>query len=294
MGTTGDKASPDEANAAQPLVVSSYTLGTEVSFEDRVRVAAEAGFAGIGLRAENYRDARDAGLDDDTMLAILDRHGVRVMEVEYVTAWGTGEDRDAAQQDKEQAVYHMARTFGVSHLNAGLLETLPVDVITEAFAGLCRRAGELTVGLEFMPYSGVPDLAVAWTVVREANESNGALLVDAWHWTRSGMTNNDLEPVPADKIVAIQLCDVLEQPMTPLRQESLHHRLPPGKGYGDVAGMVSALKAKGVRPRVIAVEVISDDLVSRGLEIAARTNINAAREVLDRSWTGPAVGAGAG
>jgi hypothetical protein len=38
---------------AAPLVVSSYTLGTEVSFGDRVRAAATAGFDGIGLRAEN-------------------------------------------------------------------------------------------------------------------------------------------------------------------------------------------------------------------------------------------------
>jgi sugar phosphate isomerase/epimerase len=39
---------------APPLVVSSYTLGTEVSFPDRCRAAAAAGYDGIGLRAENY------------------------------------------------------------------------------------------------------------------------------------------------------------------------------------------------------------------------------------------------
>ncbi len=140
-------------DASQPLVISSYTLGTEVSFEDRVRIAAETGFAGVGLRAENYWAARGAGLDDAAMLAVLERHGVAVMEVEYITGWGTEADRDAAQQDKERAVYHMARTFGVSHLNAGLLERLPIDVVTDTFAELCRRAGESTVGLEFMPYS---------------------------------------------------------------------------------------------------------------------------------------------
>ena len=38
-------------------------------------------------------------------------------------------------------------------------------MITEAFAALCDRAGDdLTVALEFMPYSGVPDLATAWQV----------------------------------------------------------------------------------------------------------------------------------
>ena len=50
-------------DADQPLVLSSYCLGTTVNFADRVRIAAAAGFAGIGLRAENYWDAQRAGID---------------------------------------------------------------------------------------------------------------------------------------------------------------------------------------------------------------------------------------
>ena len=267
--------------APPPLVVSSYTLGTEVGFEDRVRAAAAAGYEGVGLRAENYWDARAAGLDDDAMREIAVQHGVPIVEVEYITAWGTPEDRDAAQQEKEQAVFHMARAFGVRHLNTGLLEKLPLDVMTEAFAALCERAeDDLTVALEFMPYSGVPDLATAWKIVVDADRANGALIIDVWHWARAGMTPADLDPVPADRIVAVQLCDVLEHPMEPLRAESLGHRLPPGQGYGDAVGVVRALREKGVRPRVVTAEVISDELVSRGVVTAARTTADAAREVL--------------
>jgi sugar phosphate isomerase/epimerase len=271
MSWTGD---------TQPLVVSSYTLGTEVSFEERVRVAAQAGFAGIGLRAENYWAAREAGLDDADLQSILDQYGVAVLEVEYVTAWGTERDRDEAQQHKEQTVAHLARTFRVGHLNAGLLERLPTETIVGAFADLCRRAGELTVALEFMPYSGVPDLGTAWQVLQRADVPNGALIVDAWHWSRAQMTAADLEPVPADAVVSIQLCDVIQAPMEPLRAESLGHRLPPGHGYGDVAGMLQALEAKGVDPAVVTLEVISDDLVGRGLDVAASTTYRAARELL--------------
>ena len=61
------------------------------------------------------------------MLAIADEHGVKILEVEYLTGWGTAADRDEAQQAKEQTVFHMARSFGVRHLNAGLLEKLPLD-----------------------------------------------------------------------------------------------------------------------------------------------------------------------
>jgi sugar phosphate isomerase/epimerase len=77
----------------------------------------------------------------------------------------------------------------------------------------------------------------------------------------------------------VQLCDVGERPLEPLRRESLHHRLPPGQGYGDVVGMLRALRAHGVDAPV-SVEVISDELLARGLETAAGTALAAAREVL--------------
>ena len=281
MGASTAGVFGDGTAAPPPLVVSSYTLGTEVSFEDRVRAAAAAGYDGIGLRAENYWDARAAGLDDDAMRDIAAEHGVAVLEVEYITAWGTPDDRDAAQQEKEQTVFHMARAFGVRHLNTGLLEKLPLDTMTEAFAALCDRAGEdLTVALEFMPYSGVPDLATAWQILDDANRANSALIVDVWHWARAGMTPTDLDPVPADRIIALQLCDVLEHPQEPMRAESLGHRLPPGWGYGDAVGVVRALRDKGVQPRIVTAEVISEELVSRGVDIAAQTTADATRQVL--------------
>jgi len=233
------------------------------------------------MRAENYVEARRAGLGDRDMLEIAGSHGIRILEVEYVTAWGTAADRDPAQQDKERTVFHMARAFGVRHLNTGLLEHLPLDVVTEAFDALCERAGDdLTVALEFMPYSGVPDLPAAWEVLRGAGRANSALIVDVWHWARAGMAPRHLDAVPADRIVAVQLCDVLAEPMQPSRAESLGHRLPPGQGYGDAVGLVRALRDHGVAPAVVAVEVISDDLVARGVDVAARTTADAARDLL--------------
>ncbi|MEN1217831.1 sugar phosphate isomerase/epimerase, partial [Listeria monocytogenes] len=147
-----------------PITISSYTLGTEVSFPKRVKVAAENGFDGIGLRAENYVDALAAGLTDEDMLRILDEHNMKVTEVEYITQWGTAEDRTAEQQKKEQTTFHMARLFGVKHINCGLLEKIPEEQIIVALGELCDRAEELIIGLEFMPYSGVADLQAAWRV----------------------------------------------------------------------------------------------------------------------------------
>ena len=51
---------------------------------------------------------------------------------------------------------------------------------------LCDAAGErgLRVCIEFVPCTGVPDLATAWRVVDESGAANGGLLVDMMHWHR--------------------------------------------------------------------------------------------------------------
>lgn len=267
-----------------PVTISSYSLGTEVSFEERVRIAAEVGFDGLGLRAENYIDARNAGLTDADMLRILAKHKIQVTEVEYITQWGTEADRTQAQREKEQTIYHMARLFNVGHINCGLLEMLPEEQIIGAFKELCQRADDLIIGLEFMPYSGVPDLASAWRIVDAVGRDNGMLICDTWHWARAKQTAADLKPVPAEKIVSIQLSDVQAKPYEKLRDESLSDRLPPGEGYGDTVGFASALRAHGVAPVVMSVETISHALVAKGVHFAAETLFNAAKNVLNQAW----------
>jgi len=269
-----------------PITISSYTLGTEVSFPDRVRFAAEAGFHGIGLRAENYVDAKNAGLTDEDMLRILDENGMKVTEVEYITQWARAEDRTEAQQEKEQTIYHMAKLFDVQHINCGLLEKVPEEQIIAAYNELCDRAGDLIIGLEFMPYSGVPDLASAWRIVNAVNRDNAMLICDTWHWARANQTAENLVGVPAEKIVSIQICDVKENrfPEEILRDESMGHRLLPGEGFGDTVGFIKALKEHGVNPRVIGVETISFELVERGIPTAANKAFKAAKNVLDQAW----------
>ena len=140
------------------------------------------------------------------MLAVAEQHGVWILEVEYLTAWGTAADRDEAQQTKEQTVFHMARAFGVHHLNAGLPEKLPLDVMTDAFAALCERAGpDLTVALEFMPTTASPTSprpGGSWRT------PNATLIIDNRRWARAGQKPADLDEVPAERIVSVQLCDV--------------------------------------------------------------------------------------
>ena len=66
------------------------------------------------------------------------------------------------------------------------------------------------IGVEPMPYSGIPNMEKGWAVVKESGCDNAKLIMDTWHWVRANQPI-DLEvikDIPADKIVSIQINDV--------------------------------------------------------------------------------------
>ena len=147
-----------------PITVSSWTLGDQCTFEERVKAAKEAGFEGIGLRAETYVDALNEGLFDADILAILEKYDMKVTEVEYIVQWAE-DHRSYEQKYKEQMCFHMCDLFGVNHINCGLMENYSVEHTAQKLKELCHRAGKRIIGVEPMPYSGLPDVKKAWAVV---------------------------------------------------------------------------------------------------------------------------------
>ena len=270
-----------------PITISSWTLGDQCTFEERVSAAKAAGFEGIGLRAETYVDALNEGLFDRDLLAILDKYGMKVTEVEYIVQWAE-EHRSYEQKYKEQICFHMCELFGVDSINCGLMENYSVEHTAQKLRELCHRAGRYAIGVEPMPYSGLPDVKKAWAVVQAAGCDNAKLLLDSWHYIRADqpLDLSVLEGIPAEKIVSIQINDVQAHPYAKsiLRDESMHDRMLPGTGCGNTAGFVKLIRDKGVRPAVVGVEVISDEILSRGVAQAAKDNYDAARAVLEQAW----------
>ena len=270
-----------------PITGSSWTLGDQCKFEDRVIAAKKAGYDGIGLRAETYVDALAEGLHDEDILAILDKHGMKCTEVEYIVQWAE-DNRSYEQKYKEQMCFHMCELFGVKQINCGLMENYSVEHTAQKLRELCQRAGKWIIGVEPMPYSGIPDIKKGWAVVKMADCENAKLILDTWHWVRANQPC-DLEllkDIPADKIVSIQINDVWERPYAKsiLRDESMHDRLAPGTGIGSTAPFVKMIKEKGIQPAALGVEVISDAILAKGIEQAAKETFDGAYAVLKEVW----------
>ncbi len=270
-----------------PITVSSWTLGDQCRFEDRVMAAKEAGYEGIGLRSETYVDALNEGLFDQDILEILKKHGMKVTEVEYIVQWAE-EKRSYEQKYKEQMCFHMCELFGVGHINCGLMEDYSVDYTAQKLKELCQRAGRYIIGVEPMPYSGIPDVKKGWEVVRASGCDNAKLILDTWHWVRADQPTelSVLDGIPADKIISIQINDVWDRPYAKsiLRDESMHDRLAPGTGIGSTIPFVKMIREKGIQPKAIGVEVISDAYVEKGIQYAAKYTYDNARKVLEAAW----------
>jgi hypothetical protein len=92
-----------------------------VAFEERAAAAADAAFDAIGLSVWEYDRLRAEGYDDNRFRTALDRHSMRVAELEVVLGFAaTGPDRlrqplpglDYTDRDTEARFFEMATLFG--------------------------------------------------------------------------------------------------------------------------------------------------------------------------------------
>jgi sugar phosphate isomerase/epimerase len=99
----------------------------------------------------------------------------------------------------EHEFYAIAEAFGARSLNVvqGFGKTLDLDRAAEDLAGVCDRAKDhgLIVTLEFLPWSGIPNAAVALDLVG-APAARTTVLVDTWHWFRGGADLGMLKALP--------------------------------------------------------------------------------------------------
>jgi sugar phosphate isomerase/epimerase len=278
-----------------PLIASHYTLSgapvgqpSRFSFAERVAAAADAGFVGLGLLVDDYASMRDAGISDAELRAILDDHGLRVLELEFLFDWTLDGGRGREAAAREATLHEMADLFTPDHLNVGDLnapgEGPPIDVVVERFGAVCDRAAEhdARVALEFLPWTAIPDLRAAWDIVRGAARPNAGVLVDAWHYFRGNPDAELLASLPAGHVVAVQLGDADAEPVGPLFEDAMFRRRLPGEGAFDLTSLIRTLDRVGVAAPY-SVEIMSSEEQARPVRDAATRAYRAARAVLNEA-----------
>ncbi len=266
------------------LILSHFSLGRSRPFEERVRAAAEAGFAAMGLYIGEYQRLRAEGARDADLRSVLDHYGMPLVEIEALRGWSaTGADR-AAYLQTERSVFAMSDALGPGHhVQVIGPYTGTLDDAAEAFAGVCDRAAEhgLAAAIEFLPeMSNIPDAATAMQIVTRAGRANGGICLDCWHHFRGANDDDMLRAIPAERIFTVQFDDGPRQRVDPdYYTDCTRYRDVPGEGEFDLTGFLGLLDELGVR-LPLSVEVISTDLLQRPAAEVARRLAGATRAVV--------------
>jgi sugar phosphate isomerase/epimerase len=266
------------------LILSHFSLGRFRPFEDRVRAAAEGGFAAMGLYVGDYERLRAEGARDADLRAVLGHYGMRVVEIEALRGWSpTRAERDAYLAT-ERSVFAMSDALGPGHhVQVIGPYTGTLDDAAEAFAGVCDRAAEhgLAAAIEFLPeMSNIPDAATAMQIVTRAGRANGGICLDCWHHFRGANDDDMLRAIPAGRIFAVQFDDGPRRRVDPdYYTDCTRYREVPGDGDFDLAGFLRLVSVMGVR-LPLSVEVMSVGLQTQPPGQIARTLADATRAVV--------------
>lgn len=212
-----------------------------------IHAASDAGFDAVGLRLRRVTPTSPGYplMDDPAMMratqAALRATGLAVHDVEFVKI-----EPGLVLSDLDPLLDAGAE------LGAKEVICAPYDPdlgrLAETLAALAERAGArgLGVSLEFFPWTVVPTLEAAVSVVTQAGEGVG-ILPDALHFDRSDSRLPTLAGLAPERLRFAHLCDA---PVLPRYDEETllftarEERLPPGEGQIDLAAFLGALPAE--------------------------------------------------
>lgn len=261
-GASVDELLTAAADAGFATVTVTPHMVREHVVDDRARrrLAALVASTGVGVR-----------VIDPLITALPGTPGPADVQEDYASFFGYDTaDAFAAAEAVGASVVNLAHFLGVPTRHAEL-----VDAVGAVCAQATTRG--LTVALEFLPGTGVPDLESAEAIRRDVGSEALGLTLDTWHLSRSGGTADEVAALPRGAVSVVQLCDRTEPPAGE-QYTIMADRLLPGAGKLDLAGVLRAARLDPALP--IGVEVFSAQLATLPAVGAARAAADAMRRVL--------------
>jgi len=263
------------------LALHTWTLDT-TPLAAALRAIKNAGWSGVELRRVDFTRSFEAGMTNDQVLDLVRASGLKVASIgcEYGLLFSKGEERRRILKVLEESCSN-AVALGCDTI---MTATGPGDgTVRDAAAGLRESAGivqahGLRLAYEFSAaHDWLNRLEIAREILALVDHPSCGLLIDAYHFERSGAGGRGFEDVPAKEIFAFQYSDV---PDTPLAGGSRPaDRLVPGRGkvrWKEVFGLLVEKNYQGW----LSYEAPNPDTWSRPPEEAAREALMATRALL--------------
>lgn len=264
----------------EPLYLCASTIDG-ADLRTRIDAATYAGYQGIGLRPGHLARELERGTTTADVRSELADAGLELVEIGFLSGWWEEGDKSRRHED---SLYRLKDELGGRHmmLIGGPLDR-PRDEIAERLGAVAERAArhELTVALEFLPWTDTGDIATAWDLVARSGAQNAGVVLDTWHHARGDGTDDDLDLVPADRIVTIQISDGPLRPVGTELEDTFQRRRLPGTGEFDLARTLGRAANLGVRAP-LGVEVLSDELRALEARDATSRAASATRSVISQ------------
>jgi sugar phosphate isomerase/epimerase len=232
--------------------------------------AAGAGFVAVGLDHYTLRGC----LVDDLGSMLRDR-GLACSDLGVLPV-GRDDLRSVAESLAHVALATGAPTC-IAAFFAPLDRTEAVRVL-DACAGILAPAG-VRIALEFVSYGGLTRLTDAVALCDAVGWERCGLLLDTWHFFRSGAEWPLLRSLSGDQIALVHVNDGAEHVGDDLVWEGRFARLPVGAGTFPLTEFAHSLDAAGYRG-ILSTEVLSDAVRTELPEKGARVLLSALRD----SW----------
>lgn len=234
------------AGAAAPLTADERS---PERIEDRVRVAADAGFTGFGLLHADLVTVRDS-MGYDAFGQLLEESGIRYLELEMLVDWFRDGSAGEASLLVRRDLLAAAERLPVRHIKAGgdfSGNPWPVAAMVADFRTLCRQVADAgtRIGIEPIAFANIRTPADALRLVEEAGHPAGGMVLDVWHLGRLGLPMSVVREVPVEAIVTTELDDAVDEVVGTLLEDTLNERRLPGEGVLDVVGFIRAVRATG-------------------------------------------------
>ena len=209
---------------------------------EMIRLAAATGYDAVGLRLLRVTDTSPGYPlhEDPAMLretrAALDETGIAVQDIEFLRL------TPAFDPQAMEPMLQAGAALGARHVICAPYDP-DLSRMSDNLAALAALSAPLGIApvLEFFPWTVLPGLRDAASVVEATGRDDVGLLVDALHFDRSGSLLADLAALPAHRLPFLHLCDA---PVAPPYTESQllfagrEERLPPGAGQIDLAAIL--------------------------------------------------------
>lgn len=260
-------------------VMPGSPIASRHGFAERVAACESAGYTGMCLHFRDYAEQRARGFGDGELRAILDAHGMKHVSVEFLTDWFMDGEAGLVSRRNEETAFLAAATFGAKVVNVGPDlgdRDVSLETMQAKFRALCSRADEegLAIALELVAWGNVRDVDTALAIIGDI--PNAGLVIDSWHVFRAGVPLADLRRIAANKILCVQVNDAGKVPVGQRSAETMNRSLC-GQGAFDLAAFAATLDEMGV-VAPFSVEVISPELAALGLNEAAKTSFDTARD----------------